>query len=318
MAETGTDIAKAAFLLKQGETVAIPTETVYGLAANALNPLAAAKIFEVKQRPFFDPLIVHIKGKEELTRYAEGIPEIAYRLADKFWPGPLTLVLPKKDVIPDIVTAGLSTAGFRVPAHPLTKELLSAIDFPLAAPSANPFGYISPTTARHVADQLADKIPYILDGGPCAVGLESTILGFEGEKVIMYRVGGTPIEEIVKIAGEIEYKLNQSSNPNAPGQLESHYAPRIPLVIGSIPELTKKHAGKRLAIISFTAKYNFQDVIAQWQLSQSGSLTEAACNLFAAMREADSSGADIIIAELVPETGTGAAINDRLRRAAVH
>lgn len=316
-AEIGTDIEAAAGLLAKGSLVAIPTETVYGLAANALDPLAVAQIFSVKKRPFFDPLIVHISGLDQLEKYAASVPESAIKLAESLWPGPLTLLLQKKQVIPDIVTAGLSTVGLRVPAHPLTLNLLNSLPFPLAAPSANPFGYISPTTATHVADQLGSAIPYILDGGPARVGIESTIAGFENGEITIHRLGGISLETLEEIAGaRVRLRLDAASNPASPGQLSSHYAPQKPFRLGSLPELIDENKGKRIALISFNDAYSHPSIIKQWQLSPAGSIAEAACNLFYILREADKSGSDIILAEPVPAQGIGLAINDRLRRAA--
>ncbi|WP_405512000.1 L-threonylcarbamoyladenylate synthase [Spirosoma sp. KNUC1025] len=189
MAQIGTDRQIAKQLLEAGNVVSIPTETVYGLAANALNPDAVLTIFRVKNRPTFDPLIVHTDSLEKLDRFVSTIPESARDLASTYWPGPLTLLLPKKAIIPDLVTAGLPTVGIRIPNHPLTLALLNSLDFPLAAPSANPFGYISPTTAQHVADQLGLQVPYILDGGPATIGIESTIVGFDGNKPTVFRLG---------------------------------------------------------------------------------------------------------------------------------
>ena len=189
MAEIGKDIEKSAALLASGELVAIPTETVYGLAGNALDEKAVVQIFKSKNRPRFDPLIVHVAGIDQVYNYVESIPEELKALAEAFWPGPLTLLLTKKSIIPDLVTSGLGKVGVRVPNHALTLSLLERLDFPLAAPSANPFGYISPTSASHVQDHLGDKLAYILDGGHCEVGLESTIVGMEEGQVIIYRLG---------------------------------------------------------------------------------------------------------------------------------
>lgn len=316
MAETGKDIGYAARLLTQGEVVAIPTETVYGLAANALDPGAAARIFEVKERPFFDPLIVHIPGIEAMEKYAAAIPDVAFRLAQAFWPGPLTLLLTKKSLIPDIVTAGLPTVGLRVPGHPLTLELLGAIPFPLAAPSANPFGYISPTSAEHVTQQLGKKIPYIIDGGAAAVGIESTIIGFEGSEAVVYRPGGAAVEDIEKVTGRLRLRVAQWAHPLAPGQLQSHYAPRKPLMLGNLEDLLDMHKHRQVALISFSQKISHPSIVAQWQLSAGGNMREAAWRLFAVMRKADQSPAEIILAEPVPAEGLGHAINDRLLRAA--
>jgi L-threonylcarbamoyladenylate synthase len=312
MAEIGKDINKAKHLLENGRLVAIPTETVYGLAANALNVLAVTDIFKAKQRPEFDPLIIHVPSLEKAAEYALDIPETARHLAEAFWPGPLTLLLDKKDMIPDLVTAGLLTVGIRCPDHALTRQLLQELPFPLAAPSANPFGYISPTTPKHVQDQLGEQVPYILDGGPCKVGIESTIVGFDNGKGIVLRTGGLRIEEIERVIGKVELRLNRSSNPRAPGQLQSHYSPRKKLVTGDLENLIMNNRLQEVAVLSFQKEYavRYQQV-----LSRSGDLDEAARNLFSALRKLDESPAKIILAEYVPETGLGRAINDRLKRA---
>lgn len=312
MAETGTDIQKAKALLESGELVAIPTETVYGLAGNALNNLAIAKIFEVKDRPAFDPLIIHVPDLLRASRYVQEIPEDARKLAKAFWPGPLTLVLPKRPVIPDLVSAGLDTVGIRCPNHILTRGLLEIIDFPLAAPSANPFGYVSPTTASHVNDQLGDKIAYILDGGSCKVGIESTIIGFDGHSPVIYRMGGLSLEEIEDVVGKVRVEQHTSSNPKAPGQLKSHYAPSKKIIAGNIDELLRTHRSKSVGVISFQKKYDLPFHVV---LSPTGSLSEAARNLFSALRTLDKMPVDLIVTEWVPDNGIGRAINDRLRRA---
>lgn len=312
----GTDIQHAAALLRNGQLVAIPTETVYGLAANALDEVAVTRIFEVKNRPYFDPLIVHVAAVEDIGRYAAEIPEKAVLLARAFMPGPLTLLLPKRAIIPDLVTAGSPLCAFRVPGHPAAHALLQQLDFPLAAPSANPFGYISPTTAQHVAQQLGEKIPYVLDGGACEVGLESTIAGFEEDRVVIYRKGGLAVEAIEALAGPVELRPHSSSNPLAPGMLKSHYAPRIPLVLGHLPELLMQYQREEVAVLAFQEAAAGIPDERQVVLSPSGDLAEAARALFAGMRRLDASGASVIIAELLPETGLGRAINDRLRRAA--
>ncbi len=312
---TGTNISKAADLLVNGELVAIPTETVYGLAANALNADAVLKIFETKGRPTFNPLIVHVHDVNEFSKYASEVPDLVRTLAEKFSPGPITYVLPKKNNIPDIVTGGGETVALRVPGHALTLKLLSQLDFPLAAPSANPFGYISPVDARHVKDQLDGKIPYILDGGQCMIGIESTVVTVIDGKVVVYRLGGVSLEDLVDVVGEVELRINNSSNPNSPGQLKSHYAPRIPLRFGKMDALLEEFSGKKKAILSFTKNYS-DDCIANQVLSYPGDLHEAARNLFTALRKLDNSEAEIILAEKFPEHGLGLAINDRLERAA--
>lgn len=316
----GTDIQAVSDLLRKGEVVAIPTETVYGLAANAYSEAAVLKIFQAKQRPAFDPLIVHVHSLEQVKEVvsfsslvSEDTRKEAEALMAKFWPGPLTLVLSKSDRVPDLVTSGLDTVAVRMPAHPMALELLRSLGFPLAAPSANPFGYVSPTTAQHVADQLDDKIPYILDGGPCAVGVESTIIGWESdaEQWVLYRPGGTPVAEIEGVIGTVGVAKKRVL-PASPGMLESHYAPRKPVYIGDIKTLLKEHAGQRVAVIAFTKKHD------AWRtevLSPTGDPAEAARHLFAALRSLDASAADVILAEIFPREGLGAAINDRLRRA---
>lgn len=312
----GTDLSYAKQQLVAGELVAIPTETVYGLAANALSASAVTKIFAAKDRPSFDPLIVHTHAWDRVDQWVTDIPEIAHRLAAAFMPGPLTLLLPKKKLIPDIVTAGLARVGIRIPSHPMTQSLLATLEFPVAAPSANPFGYISPTTAQHVADQLGDKVSYILNGGPCQVGVESTIIAFEAGRAVILRKGGTPIEAIEAIIGPVLVKAHSTSNPQAPGMLKSHYAPKIPFLLGDLPQLIEQEQGKRLGILSFNQRQVHQDIIFQKVLSPAGNLSEAAQGLFAAMREMDQMDLDIILAEHLPEEGLGRAINDRLRRAA--
>ncbi len=229
MAQIGTDVAAAKALLEAGNVVGIPTETVYGLAGNALDPDAVLTIFRVKNRPSFDPLIVHTDAISKLDHFVTHIPEPVRRLAEAFWPGPLTLLFPKRDLIPDLVTAGLPAVAIRIPRHPLTLSLLRSLDFPLAAPSANPFGYISPTTAQHVADQLGNQVPYILDGGSADIGLESTIIGVENNQLTVFRLGGMALEQIEAVAGPVAVRTHSTSNPAAPGMLSSHYAPRKPL-----------------------------------------------------------------------------------------
>lgn len=309
----GTDILHAAALLRSGKLVAIPTETVYGLAGNALDEAAVLEIYRVKARPEFDPLIIHIPDVAVLTHYVAEIPATAERLAHAFWPGPLTLLLPRKPIIPDLVTSGLDHVAVRVPEHLIARELLQMLDFPLAAPSANPFGYISPTTAQHVEAQLGDKIPYILDGGPCQVGMESTIVGFDGATPVIYRKGGIPIEAIEALCGRVKVMPHSTSQPTAPGMLKSHYAPLTPffLMKNGLPEGTRGNIG----VISLMRKY---DVPHCEVLSEKGDIDEAARHLFAAMRRLDALGLEAIYAELVPETGLGSAINDRLIRAAAN
>ncbi len=311
MAIIDTDIAQAKAWLLAGNVVGVPTETVYGLAGNAFNEDAVLKIFQVKNRPHFDPLIVHTNSLEKLTAFVASFPAVAQQLAEVFWPGPLTLLLPKSPLISDLITAGLNTVAVRIPQHPVMLELLAALDFPLAAPSANPFGYISPTSAAHVAAQLGAKIPYILDGGACKVGIESTIVGFEGTEVVVYRLGGISVEALESVVGKVRVQTHSSSNPNAPGMLQSHYAPRKKLLLGC-PEKPADNWGY-LAFSQPNAH-----IFPQYQriLSPTRQYTEAAKHLFGYLRQLDALPIAGIYAELLPNEDLGRAINDRLRRAA--
>ncbi len=313
----GTDVGIAAKLITRGEAIAIPTETVYGLAANALDVRAVAKIFAIKQRPVFDPLIIHLADFSYVDEYVLGIPKVFRQLAEKFTPGPITFLLKKRSHIPDIVTAGSPYVAVRIPSHPVTQHLLKIIDFPLAAPSANPFGYISPTTAQHVADQLGNKIYYILDGGVCTVGVESTIVGLnEQGQIEVLRKGGLSIESIEEVVGKVIVRETSVSNPTAPGMLSSHYAPRIPLVLGNIEALAASGDPERTGILTFNRLLPNIPHKNQIMLSGTSNFTEAAFNLFAGMRYLDQMDLDVIYAELAPEMDLGVAINDRLRRAA--
>lgn len=316
MAVSGKDIQKAIEILQQDGLVAIPTETVYGLAANALRDEAVVRIFEVKNRPSFDPLIVHVDSIEQAEEMVLNVPAKAKDLAARFWPGPLTLLLRKQAIIPDIVTSGLNTVAIRIPDHPLTLDLLHSLGFPLAAPSANPFGYVSPTSVKHVNDQLGDKIPYILDGGDCHVGIESTIIGFTNEEPEIYRLGGIPVEDIESVVGKVRVRNHSSSRPEAPGLLESHYAPAKKVKLKNISDLGSNSDPGRIGLIRFkeidTAVPERNQII----LSRDGDLIEAAKNLFAALRKMDEMDVHYVIAESLPEIGLGRAINDRLRRAA--
>lgn len=310
-----SSIEKAKSLLEQGQLVTIPTETVYGLAANALDKNAVIEIFNAKQRPSFDPLIVHIGNKSDVSLYARHIPANAQKLMDAFWPGPLTVVLPKQEIIPDEVTSGLDTVGIRMPNHPLTLQLLQQLNFPIAAPSANPFGYISPTTPQHVFAQLQNKIPMILDGGSCEVGVESTIVGFEGEQPVIYRLGGLTIEDIRKVCEDIKVEVNSSSDPKAPGMLKSHYAPKKPLkIIADNDDFNDLSCHVALIVFGeFENNTNAQ----VYNLSPTANYKEAAANLFSFLRILDTDeSVKEIFTFLLPPINLGLAINDRLNRAA--
>jgi L-threonylcarbamoyladenylate synthase len=316
MAEIGTNLRFAEMLLRKGEVVAIPTETVYGLAGNAFDEDALLKIFSAKNRPHFNPMIAHCSGWEMVEAITGKIPPLAVQLAEAFWPGPLSLLLPRNERIPDLLTAGSPLLAVRQPAHPLSLQLLRQLDFPLAAPSANPFGYISPTTAAHVQAQLGEKIPYILDGGPTLVGIESTIIGFDAMgKAIVYRLGGLSLEEIEEVVGPLSYAPRVQDRPEAPGRLKSHYAPQTPLVLDGEQPWQETQDPQQVGAIVFQRPLPDIPPGQQFILSPGADLAEAAKNLFSALREMDQRGYALIVAERLPEEGLGRAINDRLERA---
>ena len=333
-------IAKAVEYLDDGSVVALPTETVYGLGANALDAEAVAKVFEAKGRPSFDPLIIHLSNREEIHRYCDLSPElndIVQKLIENFWPGPLTMVLPKKDIIPDIVTSGLSTVAVRMSGHPIMQEICKKFGKPIAAPSANRFGRISPTSAGAVLKELDGKIPLIIDGGACNAGLESTIIRVElGEnkpELHLLRAGPVVKEDLQKIGKVIRpkklterarQKLKEAGDQQAmqaPGMLDCHYAPSVPLYFLDKPEDFKPQEDKSYALLSYRgqAKDGYMDLY-DWDVVEElspgkGKLAEASVRLFHVLRMLDESGVDAIVAEPVSETGLGVAINDRLRRA---
>ena len=313
----GKDLAVAYDLLKRGNLVAIPTETVYGLAGNAFDQNAVISIFEAKKRPRFNPLILHTHSIEEAEKLVVDFPSKARLLAEKNWPGPLTLLLPKAPIIPDLITAGSPRVAIRIPKHPLTLQLLKMCDFPLAAPSANPFGYISPTRPEHVQQQLGGVIPYILDGGPCGVGIESTIIGFEEGMPKIFRLGGMALEEIQNLVGEVLPPQTVIDAPQTSGMLKSHYAPATPLYLGNIPEMLEELPFERVGILSFEKDYSSPKKKAQVILAPNGKMEEAAKNLFSALRRLDDKGLEAILAERAPEEGLGLAINDRLEKSQV-
>jgi len=311
----GKDLDQAKTLLERGELVAIPTETVYGLAANGLNVASIARIYEAKNRPQFNPLILHVASLEQAERLVVEMPDACKRLMQAFSPGPITYLLPKSSLVPDMVTAGSARVAIRIPAHPMALELLTMLDFPLAAPSANPSGYVSPVSAMHVFEGLQGKISYILDGGSCTIGLESTIVGFEEDKVVIHRLGGISAEQISTTAGVETITSLAHASPTAPGQLKSHYATSKPLLIGDVAQLIDAFAGKKIGLLMFEHSAGAM-VEKEILLSPSGSLEEAAAGLFTAMRLMDQTDLDVIIAQRFPNTGIGRAINDRLERAA--
>ncbi len=311
----GTDVALAAELLKQGKLVAIPTETVYGLAANALDETAVAKIYEVKQRPTVNPLIIHLAATGQVDEFVSYVPDVARQLMARFCPGPLTLVLPRKKIVPDIVTAGKDTVAVRIPAHPVTHQLLSRTGLPLAAPSANPSGYISPTTALHVLATLGEKIRYILDGGPCGAGIESTIVGFDGDTPVIYRQGVITADDIREVTGSIAHYSGHSIL--APGMSKAHYSPVTPVMFtADVDKAIADRPGKSIGVLTYGEYTPGIPVTDQVLLCADSEWSSAARNLYAAMHALDSRKYDLIIARQFPQSGIGAALNDRLKRAA--
>ena len=317
LADKPADLARAAELLRAGEIVALPTETVYGLAADALDPVAVRRIFEAKGRPFLDPLIVHVPDLAALAQVA--VPDARLEKLADFWPGPLTVILPRRDCVPDLVTAGKDTVAVRIPAHPVFREVLRLAGRPLAAPSANPFGYVSPTTATHVRDSLGERCPWIVDGGPCAHGVESSILDLaQPGRARLLRPGPVPLEQLSAALGPIEVVTRASSQSvaqDAPGMLERHYSPNIPVFLfergAPIPTLPPG-----AALVLQARRGSLPPRARAYYLSERGDAAEAARSLFALLRQIDREHHSIIIAELADPAGVGAALNDRLRRAA--
>jgi L-threonylcarbamoyladenylate synthase len=317
-AASAASIRLAAEIIRNGGLVAFPTETVYGLGCNALNPDAVARVFEAKRRPSFDPLIVHIVTDASLTQLVQGVTIAERRLMERFWPGPLTFIMPKQALAPDLVTAGLPSIAIRMPAHPVAQALIREAGVPIAAPSANPFGYVSPTCAQHVFDGLGDRVDLILDGGPCPIGVESTIVSVRGPKPELLRPGSITLTEIQQVIGSIE-SSRAGSPVVAPGQLARHYATRTPITIlagrGVRPPAPLLGRAGLLALSSpgpDDKRFGAIEI-----LSPSGDLREAARNLFAALRRLDTLGLDHLYAEPCAEEGLGLAIMDRLKRCAV-
>lgn len=294
-----TDAGIAANEIKKGNVTGLPTETVYGLGANALNENAVLKIYEVKNRPEFNPIIVHVYDLSDFEKYAEGISDKVYMLADKFSPGPLTFVLKKKNIIPDIVTSGNDSVGLRIPSHPVFREVLKLSQLPVAAPSANVSGKISPTSAEDVLADLNEKIDYILDGGKCGIGIESTVISFLDDRIKILRPGFVTLEEIESVVGKIDNE--PEGKLLSPGRLKSHYAPVTPLYRCESIDKLKNRKDKNIGFLDFS-KYD--------------GLREIALNLFSDLRRLDKGNHDFIVYRNVPDEGIGLAINDRLRRAA--
>lgn len=316
MSIISSDISKAVHYLSKGDVVAIPTETVYGLAGNIFMEDAINSIFDVKQRPRFNPLIVHLNNLEQVHEIVREFPEKAQLLAKTFWPGPLTLILPKRSSVPDAVTAGKDTVAIRIPDHPVTIELLKQLPFPIAAPSANPFNRISPTSSAHVEEYFKNDIPMILEGGECNRGIESTIIGFENNEPIIYRLGSLALEEIEKIIGKVSIKNKKESAPNAPGMLAKHYAPKTKIIlVDDLKESILKYPTHKIGVLRFKGEITMPQVSKLELLSKSGNLNEAASNLYSALHSLDNASLDLIIAERFPNQGLGKTINDRLERA---
>lgn len=323
------DLKQAAEALATGKLVAFPTETVYGLGADALNTSALARVFQAKRRPAFDPLIVHIASQEMLEQLVDfsALGPQGQRFLDvlskELWPGPLTLVLPKKAVVPDLATSGLTTVAIRMPAHPVARTLIEMAQCPIAAPSANPFGYLSPTRAEHVKDQLGDEVDLIIDGGPCPVGVESTVLDLSSEKALILRPGGLSRSRIEACIGPVDQIDRTQAQPSAPGQLASHYAPRTPLYLYPRHALGDEAPRKGEAFLFYDAaskdcwleRFPEAYAAAAMVLSEQGDSAEAAARLFAVLHDLDTRHFLCIRAERAPDEDLGPAINDRLYKA---
>jgi len=307
-------IIKASEIIRGGGLVAFPTETVYGLGADGLNPVAVAKIFEVKNRPTFNPLILHIENKDRLNTVCDIPSDKVYDLINEFWPGPLTLVLPKKSNVPAIVTGGLDTVAIRMPDNPIALELIKLSGTPIAAPSANLFGQLSPTRAVHVEKQFGDKIDMILDGGKCSIGIESTILLIEKEEVTVLRHGAIPVESLREVIGEIKLFPKKSDRPNAPGQLPFHYSPQTPILMLTLENI-EKHKNQKIGAIFFKGNYSKFNFAREIILSRNGSLSEAAASLFSTLHKLDDMQLDCILIEPFPPEGLGVALMDRIQKA---
>lgn len=315
MSKTITNsIDKAAALLVAGEVVAIPTETVYGLAGNLFNPSAVEKIYTLKNRPRNNPLIVHVKDLEATLPLITEFPKPLQQLAEKYWPGPLTVLLKKSKLVPDSITAGSDFVAIRVPAHPLTKQLLEQIPFPLVAPSANPFTRISPTKAEHVEHYFGDSIPCILDGGSCSVGLESTIIGMNNDTPLLYREGVLGKLLLESLIGPIEKFNPQKNTILTPGQWPRHYAPLTKTILCKREEIML-HVKDNTGIIVYKEPLLSVNTNQQHILSETGSLVEAAKNLYQILHHVDKQKYETIICEMLPQEELGNTINERLKRA---
>ena len=309
----GTTIQEAIHLLKSGELVAIPTETVYGLAANGCNTAAVKKIYLAKNRPNSNPLILHFASSEKIHPYVLDFPQELLNLANKFWPGPLTILLKKSELVPNEITANQELVAVRVPNHPLLNAILSELDFPLAAPSANLYGMVSPTKAEHVMQDLNGKIPYILDGGSCENGLESTIIGLHEKKVVVYRLGSISLEDLTaELSYTPELKNTSEKQVITSGMVEHHYAPKTPFFF--FDETIIDYSEKNNGFIFFKDQYSIIEDSNKIILSKSGDLKEAAANLYDAIIEMDKREFTALFIERLPDFGLGKTMNDRLNR----
>lgn len=316
MTEVSSNISRAVDLLNQDKLVAIPTETVYGLAGNIYSEKAIKGIFEMKQRPLFNPLIVHIYDVRQVRELTTDFPEKAQKLAQKFWPGSLTLILPKNEKVPNLITANKNSVGIRMPDHSVTLELLAQLEFPLAAPSANPFSRISPTTAQHVKDYFNDKLELVLDGGPCKNGIESTIVGFENEEPVIYRLGSISQEEIEEVIGKVNINNQEKNTPIAPGMVEKHYAPRTKTVlVENVSDYLQENKNFKIGILLHEKIDDEQLAHTVKYLTSTSDIKEAASLLYASLHELDALNLDIIVAQKFPDSGIGKSLNDRLTRA---
>lgn len=317
LTKIGKDVEKAAELLVNNEMIAIPTETVYGLAGNAYDINVVNEIFRIKGRPQTNPLILHVRDISQLEANALNVPDLVYKLADRFCPGPLTFLLPHSPAISKEVTAGNSEVAIRIPNHRMTLHLLNLLDFPLVAPSANKYKSVSPTTARHVLNQLNGSIPYILDGGRSSAGLESTIIRVNGDQIDVLRLGAITIEDLKEFSGKVELCIPEKET--YPGSHKKHYSPQTPVVLSTnIDETLRTFSDQKAVILTYKklSLYLKDETTVVIDLSEKGDLTEAARNLYQALYLADELNVDVIIAEKMPDIGLGRTLNDRLERAA--
>lgn len=310
-------ILEAKKIVESEQIIGLPTETVYGLAGNAFSEKAIRTIFQLKKRPLNNPLIVHIGNIDQLAAITVEFPSKARILADKFWPGPLTLLLKKSKRISDLVTAGQDTVAVRIPNHPKALELLNQLDFPLVAPSANPYQSISPTSAQHVDSYFGNELKIILNGGPSTNGLESTIVGFDGDKVIVYRLGALTIEEIEACIGKVEIQHTNKNDVKSPGMAKKHYSPKTPVIVtDSVQEIVRQYETKKIAVVCFDQLPKMNNLGNSILYSFQGDMNKAAARLYALLHELDLQNLEMIILDEFPKSGLGKTINDRIKRAA--